>query len=80
MTSRHNTHIPNRGDKVWVEKRQGTERQPNGYVRQIFWSDRQIEVCYYDSKPQDVLELFDFEEFKYSFSDYFGGIWMIWER
>lgn len=58
--------------KVYKQDRH-PEKQPNGYIEDIFWDEEQIMVKFHDG---DV-ETYDFHDFEGKWTDKFGGTWMI---
>ena len=77
---------PRVGDRVYDNTRVAIGLQPNGRIRQIFWSGwrqaEQIEVEFLEDKGSsasltDRLVLYDWEQFDGQFDHWFGGIWML---
>ena len=65
-------HFPRRGDMV------NDPRRPkgffNGFVVRVLYDDGPDEVIV---KFDDGTEVYDFEEFRYSWTDRFGGVFIL---
>jgi hypothetical protein len=64
-------HFPQRGDKV-----NDIRRMPhaNGFVVRVLYDDGPSEVIV---KFDDGEETYDFEEFRYSWTDTYGGVFVL---
>lgn len=58
-----------RGQPVWDE----TRKQPNGYIFDVQWRDREVVVKFYDGS----FETYEFDEIGCSWTDKFYGGWWI---
>lgn len=57
------THKPSFLDRVWVERRftqNDPPKQPNGYIKRVFWSEEEVLVKYLDDK--NSLDTFTFDD------------------
>lgn len=81
MTSRAITNIPQKGDKVYLERRKQENKQPNGIVINVNWFDREVYVAFHSNKKGPLgaggVEQLNFEDFEGNYSPTFGGIWML---
>lgn len=76
--SRHRTHRPSFLDKVYVKSRLKENKQPNGYVLKVDWSERKVIVKFLSSKyhASDIDE-FDLDDFEHRFRNAFNGTWFL---
>lgn len=44
------SHRPSFLDRVWTERRISEGKQPNGYIKRVFWSEEEVLVKYLDDK------------------------------
>jgi len=65
-------HFPRRGDKVNDARRRVGFF--NGFVVRVLYDDGPDEVVV---KFDDGTEVYDFEEFRYSWTDRFGGVFIL---
>lgn len=69
---------PYRRDKVYSSERFLNDKQPNGYIAEILWEDREVVVNFYinGSKEEDQ-EVYSFEDFEDNWTDAYGGSWFL---
>lgn len=53
-------HKPSFLDRVWVESRIAEDKQPNGYIKKVFWSEEEVLIKYLDDKVS--LDTMTFDE------------------
>lgn len=63
-------HFPRYGDKVNDNRRQ----HPNGFVRAVSFVDGPDEVVV---SFDDGLEYYDYEEFRWTWTDAYGGVFLL---
>lgn len=63
-------HKPRRGDKVNDRNR----THANGFVQRILYDDGPSEVLV---KYDDGMEFYSYSEFEYTYTDHFGGVFII---
>lgn len=56
-----------KGQPVWDTDR----KQPNGYICDIHWQERQLVVKFHDGE----YEIYDFDEVEHTWTDKFNGGW-----
>lgn len=72
MKLRQKTSSPRVGDKVWNQNR--FDDQPNGYIIQVIWADREVIIKYYDRSS----EVMSWDELDGSWTDKFGGTYILY--
>ena len=65
-------HKPQRGDKVNDTRR----KHGNGFVQRILYDDGPSDVVV---KFDDKMEIYDYDEFRYTWTDKFGGVFILSE-
>jgi hypothetical protein len=84
MTSRKLTNRPRHNDKIWVEARLFEDLQPNGYVLNIDWEERELLVKFLGNKTDFLkgsgdVEEYSFDQFEGCFHKEHDGIWMLYD-
>ena len=72
MKLRQKTSNPRVGDKVWNQN--SIDNQPNGYICQVIWDEREVIVKYYDNRS----EVIGWDELDGNWTDKFGGTYILY--
>lgn len=70
-------HKPQRGDKVNDQARHAEGKQANGFIQRITYADGPDEIIV---KFDDDIETYDYEDFRYRWTDNYGGVFVLPRR
>jgi len=74
MKLRQKASSPHVGDKVWNQNK--IDDQPNGYICQVIWDEREVIVKYYDNKGTS--EVLSWDELDGNWTDKLGGTYILY--
>lgn len=70
-------HKPQRGDKVNDQQRFSEGKKANGFIQRITYADGPDEIIV---KFDDGIETYDYEDFRYRWTDGYGGVFQLPKR